>query len=105
MLAEFEQLVLLAVMRAGNDAYGVPVHAEIRRCTARDVAVASVYKTLERLEAKGFVASRIGEPTPERGGRAKRFYSVTSAGRRDLKATLSSIRRLAKGLDVGLEPS
>ena len=105
MLGEFEQLVLLAVMRAGDDAYGIPVHAEIRRRTGRDPSVASVYKTMERLASKGFLAVRVGPPTPERGGRRKQLYSVTGAGRKELRATLADIRRMAHGLDVGLEPS
>ena len=105
MLTEFEQLALLAVMRVGEDAYGVPVHAEIRRCTSRDLSVASVYKTLERLQDKGFVTGRVGPPTPERGGRAKRFYTVTNTGRAQLRKSLASIRRLAEGLGVGFEPS
>ena len=105
MLGEFEQLVLLAVMRSGDDAYGIPVHAEIRRRTGRDPSVAAVYKTMERLAAKGFLSVRTGPPTPERGGRRKQLYAVTGAGRRELRATLGDIRRMAHGLDVGLEPS
>ncbi len=105
MLGEFEQLVLLAVLRAGDKAYGVPIHAELHRNTGRDPSLASVYKTLERLEAKGLVATRMGDPTPERGGRRKQYFTVTAAGRRALKSALSAIRRLARGLDVGLEPS
>lgn len=105
MPGEFEQIVLMAVMRVGEDAYGIPIHTEIRKRTGRDPAVASVYKTLERLERKGFLASRIGEPTPERGGRRKQFYTITSAGKKELRSAMSAIRRMASGLDVGLEPS
>lgn len=105
MLGEFEQLVLMSVMRVGGDAYGIPIHAELRHRTGRDPTLAAVYKTLERLEDKGFLASRLGEATPERGGRRKRFFSITSAGRRELRTSLAAIRKMAAGLDVGLEPS
>ena len=105
MLGEFEQLVLLAVMRTGQGAYGVPIHAELCRRTGRDPALASVYKTLERLERKGFLAAHLGPPTPERGGRRKQFYRVTGAGRKELQSALRAIGRMASGLDVGWEPS
>jgi DNA-binding PadR family transcriptional regulator len=105
VIGEFEQLVLMAVMHAGNDAYGVSVHAEIRRRTGRDPSLASVYKTLERLETKGFVSVRVGNPTPERGGRRKQFYSLTSAGKKAVRDSVAAIRKMARGLDVGLEPS
>ena len=105
MLGEFEQLVLLAVMQAGDDAYGVTIHAELTRRTGRQVTVASVYKTLERLQDKGFLLSRLGEPTPERGGRRKQYYSVTSAGRREVKAAIRVLKSMARGLDVGIEPA
>ena len=105
MLGEFEQLVLMAVMQSGDDAYGIPVHAELRRRTGRDPSLASVYKTLERLTAKGLLSVRVGAPTPERGGRRKQLYSVTAAGRKALRGALAAIRSMARGLDVGLEPS
>jgi PadR family transcriptional regulator PadR len=105
MLGELEQIVLLAVLQAGDDAYGVPVHDELRRRTGRDVTLGAIYKTLSRLEAKGFVASRIGPPTAERGGRRTRCFSVTSAGKRELRASLRALRHMAAGLDVGLEPT
>jgi DNA-binding PadR family transcriptional regulator len=89
----------------GDDAYGVPVHDEIVRLARRDLTLGTVYKTLARLEEKGFVRSYAGEPTPQRGGRRTRCFTVTSAGRRELTATLSTLRRMAVGLDVGLEPT
>src|SRR4051812_35886063 len=103
MLGELEQIVLLAVMRVGNDAYGVPVHAEILRLSHRDVSVGTIYKTLSRLEEKGFVKSTEGPPTAQRGGRRTRVFAVTPAGRRTLRATLAAIRRMTEGLDVGFE--
>ena len=103
MLGELEQIVLLAVMRVGEGAYGVPIHAEIARLSRRDLTIGTIYKTLSRLEDKGFVQSTEGPPTSQRGGRRTRVFAITPAGRRTLKATLAAIRRMAEGLDVGLE--
>lgn len=103
MLGELEQLVILGVLHAGRDAYGVPVHDEIQRRAERDLTLGTIYKTLARLEDKGLVTSRIGAPSAERGGRRTRCFSVTPAGRRALHASIRSLRRMASGLDVGLE--
>ena len=103
MLGEFEQLVMLAVLRAGEEAYGVPIRRAIVDGSRRVVSLAAVYKTLTRLEEKGFVVARVGEPTPERGGRRKRYYTVTAAGRRALRQSVEVLRRMARGLDLGLE--
>jgi DNA-binding PadR family transcriptional regulator len=103
-LGDFEQLVLLALVRIGDRAYGVTIHDEIVRRARRDVTVASVYKTLERLEDKGFVASTIGEPTAERGGRRKKYFRLQPAGRRALTQALASIRRMTAGLAADLAP-
>jgi DNA-binding PadR family transcriptional regulator len=105
MLGELEQLVLLGVMRAGTEAYGVPVHDEIQQRAGRDLTLGTIYKTLTRLEDKGMVTSRVGEPTAQRGGRRTRCYRVTPAGSRALEASIRSLKRMASGLDVGLEPS
>jgi PadR family transcriptional regulator PadR len=105
MLGEFEQLVLLAILRAGEDAYGVPIRQAIVDRSGRDVSLAAVYKTLTRLEEKGFVVARVSEPTPERGGRRKRYYTVTAAGRRSVRQSVEVLRRMARGLDLGLESS
>ena len=105
MLGELEQIVLLAVLRVGDAAYGVPVHDEIVRLAKRDLTLGTVYKTLSRLEEKGFVCSYEGDPTPQRGGRRTRCFAVTSAGRKSLESTLATLRRMAVGLDVGLEPT
>jgi DNA-binding PadR family transcriptional regulator len=105
MLGELEQLVLLGVMRAGPEAYGVPVHDEIQRRAGRDLTLGTIYKTLTRLEEKGMVTSRVGEPTAQRGGRRTRCYQVTPAGARSLQASIRSLRRMAAGLDVGLDPA
>lgn len=105
MLGELEQLVILGVLHAGRDAYGVPVHDEIQRRAGRDLTLGTIYKTLTRLEDKGLVASRIGEPTAQRGGRRTRCYAVTPAGRRELQSSIRTLRSMASGLDVGLEPT
>jgi DNA-binding PadR family transcriptional regulator len=81
-LGEFELMILLAVIHLGEDAYGVPISQELEGQRGRDVSVGSVYAALERMEGKGLVSSSLGEPTPERGGKAKRFFRVTKEGLR-----------------------
>ena len=105
MLGELEQIVLLAVLRVGDDAYGVPVHQEIVRLAKRDLTLGTVYKTLSRLEDKGFVRSYEEKPKQQRNDRRRRCFAVTTAGRKSLEATFVTLRRMAVGLDVGLEPS
>ena len=97
-LGEIELLVMLTVIRLGEDAYGVPIAREIEQHTGRDVAFGTVYATLERLQKKGLVGSDLGEPTPERGGRAKRYFRVTAPGLRAVKETKQSLIRLWQGL-------
>lgn len=79
-LSELEHTVLLVVAALGEDAYGMRVRESLSARTGRDVAIASVYAALERLERRGLLASDLGDPTPERGGRAKRYYNVEAAG-------------------------
>ena len=100
MLVELEQVVLLAVLRVGEGAYGVPVQREIARQTGRDLTLATVHKTLSRLEEKGLAASHTGEPTPTRGGRRRRHYAVTAAGERALRESLAALGRLTQGLAI-----
>ena len=102
VLGEFEQLVLLALLRVGDEAYGVPVHEELSSRARRTVSVAAVYKTLERLEAKGYVSSRIGEPTPERGGRRRKYYLLEPRGRQALRESLAALRRMTAGIETQL---
>ena len=97
-LGEFELLVMLTVMRLGEGAYGVPIAREIEQQTGRDVAFGTVYATLERLQQKGFVRSDLGDATPERGGRAKRYFRATPTGLRTVRETKPSLIRLWKGL-------
>jgi PadR family transcriptional regulator, regulatory protein PadR len=87
-LGEFEELVLLAVMKLGNnDAYGVSIADAIEGATSKRVSIGALYTTLSRLEEKGFVASRMGEATEERGGRAKKFYKIEALGEQILRET------------------
>lgn len=90
-LTDFELMILLAVLRVGEDAYGVPIAREIEETGGRTVVLGAVYAALDRLEANGLVTSAVGDPTPERGGRAKRYFRVTPAG---LKAVRQAQRAL-----------
>ncbi|HUL74421.1 MAG TPA: helix-turn-helix transcriptional regulator [Vicinamibacterales bacterium] len=102
-LGEFEQLVLLALARQGDQAYGVPIGAEIAQRTGRDVSLGAVYKTLERLELKGLVVSALGAPTAERGGRRKKYYRLNGHGQRALRQSLGALRRMTDGLEADLK--
>ena len=97
-LGEFEQIVLVALLRLDPDAYGMAVRREIEERTGRRVSIGAVYATLERLEAKGYASSCAGEPTPERGGRAKRFFRIESDGQRALRDSQEAIRKMMAGL-------
>ena len=98
-LGEFEQLVLLAVMRLGENAYAVPVRQEIEERTSRRVARGALYVTLDRLEEKGYLKSWLADPTAERGGRAKRFYEVKPAGVKALEYSWTALRAMWAGLE------
>lgn len=102
-LGELELLVLLAVLRLNEGAYGAAILSEIGSRTRRPVSRGSIYITLERLESKGLVGSHRGEPTPIRGGRAKRFFRLKPRGLRLLKQTLADLGRLQEGLEPVLE--
>lgn len=97
-LGEFEHLVLLAIARLGADAYGVPIVDELERQTGRRVSRASVYVALKRLEKKGLIASLLGEPTPERGGRAKRFFQISPTAERRLQDVRAALLKMWDGL-------
>src|SRR5271170_5018087 len=97
-LGEFEQVVLLAILRVGESAYGVPIRAEIAARTRREPAPGALYTTLDRLEEKGLVTSRYGDPTPRRGGRAKRYFKVSAMGVKAVARAQQSYQRLLKGL-------
>lgn len=104
-VGEFEQLVLMALVRLGADAYGVNIRAEIEARTGRAIAPGALYTTLNRLETRGFVASRLGDPTPERGGKRKRLYTVQPPGERELARVYESLRLMASGLATRLRTS
>src|SRR4051794_9199597 len=97
-LGEFEHLVLLAVLRLRDDAYGMRVRREIEERTGRDVTIGAVYATLERLAEKGLVTSMVSEPTAERGGRAKRSFQLTGAGVESLNRTRQDLESMLEGL-------
>jgi PadR family transcriptional regulator PadR len=97
-LGEFEQLILLALLRLGDDAYGVTVREEIHRRTGRDVAQGAVYTALNRLAERGFVSSRVGKTAPDRGGRRRKYYALEPAGARALHRSVSQVQDMARGL-------
>ena len=99
-IAEFELRVLLTVHRLGGDAYAVAVQEDLERRSRRRTSQGAVYITLDRLERKGLLGSRMGDPTPERGGRAKRFYRLTRAGLTAVREECRLMQRLMDGLDI-----
>jgi PadR family transcriptional regulator len=99
-LGEFEQIVLLAILRLDDNAYGVTIGAEITACTRREPTPGALYTTLERLEDKGLVTSRLGDPSPQRGGRAKRYFALNSKGLAAITRAQQSYRRLVEGCEL-----
>ena len=99
-LGEFEQVVLLAILSLRDEAYGVTIRREIAECTEREPAPGALYTTLDRLEEKGLVTSAYGDPTPKRGGRAKRYFTVTASGVRAVARAQRSYQRLMQGLTL-----
>lgn len=102
-LGEFEQLVLLALLRLGDGAYGASLRREIEDRTGRSLAISAVYVALTRLEAKEMVAFRVGEPTATRGGRRRKLVSLLPAGRRALNHSLRQLQRMTEGIEQELE--
>jgi len=100
---ELELMVLLAVLRRHEEAYGVTVREEIESRTSRTLTLGTVYKTLGRLEAKGYLRTRVAPPTRERGGRRKRLYDLTPVGLEATRRALADLRRLEDGLEMELE--
>ena len=99
-LGEFEQVVLLAILRLDEAAYGVTIRSEIATCTGRDPAPGALYTTLDRMEEKGIVRSWLGESTPQRGGRAKRHFALTKNGLSALVNAQRAYRTLLDGLNL-----
>ena len=102
-LGEFEQVVLLAILQLGETAYAVPIRQEIMRRAGRQVARGALYTALERLEAKGLLRSQMGQPLPERGGRSRRYFRVTSSGLDSLRESRAALLDLWRGLESRLE--
>jgi DNA-binding PadR family transcriptional regulator len=102
-LGEFEQLVLMAIVRLEDDAYGATVRREIEARTGRRLAISAVYTTLERLEGKGVVRSWVGEPTAERGGRRRKYFALQPAGARALREAYRAYTEMAAGLERRLK--
>jgi PadR family transcriptional regulator PadR len=97
-LRDLELMILLVVLRLGDDAYGVPIARELKVQCRREVSLANVYATLEKLQEKGYVSSQLADPTPERGGRAKRYFSVTGQGLKKVRQTQRILFRLWQGV-------
>ena len=100
---EFEMLLMLAVLRLGHDAYGVTLREELENETSRTLTLGTVYKTLGRLEDKGYLRSRTSEPVAERGGRRKKLYDLSPTGLAAVQRSLADLRSLTRGLDFELE--
>lgn len=98
-LGEFEEFVLLAILKIGNDAYGVPIAEAIEEATGKRVSTGALYTTLSRLEEKDFISSRMGEKTEERGGRAKKYFQLEIAGKQALQNSQAARRSLADGVN------
>jgi PadR family transcriptional regulator, regulatory protein PadR len=99
-LGEFEQVVLLAILRLGDNAYGVTIRSEIAACTGREPGPGALYTTLDRMEQKGVVRSSLGNATPQRGGRAKRYFALTKTGRAALVEAQRAYQSLLNGLNL-----
>jgi len=101
-LGEFELIVMLAILRLGKNAYGVTIWEEIQKRTGRSTPIGAVYATLERLEAKGYATSHMGDPTRARGGRAKRFFRMTAQGSTAVELSRRTLTSMWSGLDPAL---
>jgi PadR family transcriptional regulator, regulatory protein PadR len=104
-LGDFEQLVLLALFRLGPDAYGATIRREIEHRTGRDLAMSAVYVTIDRLEAKGLVRTRVGDPIAERGGRRRKHVMLLPAGRRAVNTAYRRFKAMVEGLEHRLDPA
>jgi PadR family transcriptional regulator PadR len=103
-LGEFEQMVLLALIRLGDGAYGMAVRRELDARAGRDVSIGAVYATLDRLEEKGLVKAKLGAVSDERGGRAKKCFTITGAGARALEKSQHALRQMLDGLPPRWNP-
>ena len=103
VLGDFEQLVLLGVLRLGDEAYGAAIRQEIHLRSGRDVSINAVYTTLDRLEGKGLLRSWVGDPTPQRGGRRRKFYGLRPAGLAALRRAYRAFAGMVDGFQSRLE--
>jgi PadR family transcriptional regulator PadR len=103
VLGDFEQLVLFGVMRLGDDAYGAAIRQEIAERSGRDVSINAVYTTLDRLEQKGLLRSWVGEPTPQRGGRRRKFYALRPSGTAAVRQAYRAFTAMTDGLRSRLD--
>jgi DNA-binding PadR family transcriptional regulator len=99
-LGEFEQLVLLAIVRLQHEAYGSTIRREIEERTERSIAIGALYTALDRLERKGYVSSNLADPTPQRGGRAKRYFRVRAPGVAALRRSREAMARMWAGVEL-----
>src|SRR6187549_939558 len=102
VIGDFEQLILFALIRLGDDAYGVTIRLQIENRTGRAISQGALYTALDRLERRGLVTSRLGDPTPQRGGKRKRLYTLQPAGERALARVYESLRLMASGVATRL---
>jgi len=102
-LGEFEQLILLALVRLRDNAYGATIHREVQKRTRRPISISAVYTTLDRLAQKSLVESQIGDPTPRRGGRRKKFFRLMPEGAEALSQSYRVFREMTRGLERQLE--
>jgi PadR family transcriptional regulator, regulatory protein PadR len=103
-LGELEHLLLLSILKCEDNAYTVPIRAMLAEQGGRRLSRGALFTSLDRLEAKGLVRSRMGEPLAERGGRPRRYFEVTAAGRKAVRSARSALATLSEGLDAVLEP-
>jgi PadR family transcriptional regulator PadR len=103
VLGDFEQLVLLGILRLGDRAYGAAIRQEIHARSGRDISISAVYTTLDRLETKGLLRSWVGEPTAQRGGRRRKFYALRPSGDAALRHAYHAFTAMAAGFEARLE--
>lgn len=102
-LGEFEILILFAIIRLKDEAYGATIHREIEDRTGRSIAIGAVYTGLTRLQKNGYVQARVGDPTPQRGGRRKKYYRIQPAGARALSMSVQAHRQMTHGIERELD--
>jgi DNA-binding PadR family transcriptional regulator len=105
IFGEFEQFVLLAILKLGANAYGSAIRQLLAEAVNRDVTIGALYTTLERLEKKGLLTSEMGEVTPDRGGRAKKYFTLTAQGHRALKRSKDALSNMWQGLSLLVQPN